>query len=586
MKRTLTAMILTGILAATPYAANRHQEAVESAAAEPQMQLTFADPPWEELESLIALASQDSIEANLYRLEAFNGRLVGTDSVHAARDWIFAKFQDFGYDSVYIDMFDEFGSVFNTGIGYNVVAVKPGTTSPHLQVVVGAHYDATYLSPGVNDNGTGVVGVLEIARVLSTIETGITVVFVTFDAHEAGQWGARHYANEAAARGDNILTMWNFDMVGYTPNDGAARLMNGVASPYSQTWVDVAGPLVGIAGIKFTDDFYTDHSPFIDNGYDGMRLLEFILSPHFHTARDSTTYINFDYLTRMIQASLAYVYAIDAYDDADFDGVTNLIDNCDLVYNPDQTDSDTDDVGDVCDNSRTRDNPDQADTDGDGIGDACEEGYTGPGMFVRVDLGDSVRVLFMEVTVDGVTEMVAGETGPKLPVGYIPMPSAGACYKNIYTDAEYADVIRVRILYNPDDILSEETNLVLLHETTTKAGMVVWEDCTYSQDLTSHLIWGEVTHLSHFVIAEQGCGCDCHADPSCDGVTNVLDVVEAVNVAFRSAPPVVDPDPFCPFENTDVDCSGFTNVIDVVHFVNVAFRSGDPGVEFCGPCIP
>ncbi|HUU46111.1 MAG TPA: PKD domain-containing protein [Acidobacteriota bacterium] len=74
------------------------------------------------------------------------------------------------------------------------------------------------------------------------------------------------------------------------------------------------------------------------------------------------------------------------------------------------------------------------------------------------------------------------------------------------------------------------------------------------------------------------CPCACHSDPQCDSVTNVLDVVTAVNVAFRSAPPVFDPG--CTYERTDVDCSGFTNVIDVVRFVNVAFRGGDYYLEF------
>jgi len=80
------------------------------------------------------------------------------------------------------------------------------------------------------------------------------------------------------------------------------------------------------------------------------------------------------------------------------------------------------------------------------------------------------------------------------------------------------------------------------------------------------------------------CQCDCHADPQCDGNTDVLDVVLAVNVAFRGAPPIIDPNPLCPYTDTDCTCDGVTNVLDVVHFVNVAFRGGDPAVEFCDPC--
>ncbi|HUU45041.1 MAG TPA: hypothetical protein VM118_04845 [Acidobacteriota bacterium] len=78
------------------------------------------------------------------------------------------------------------------------------------------------------------------------------------------------------------------------------------------------------------------------------------------------------------------------------------------------------------------------------------------------------------------------------------------------------------------------------------------------------------------------CQCPCHTDPQCDGVTNVLDVVHAVNVAFRGALPVFDDG--CPYERTDVDCTGFTNVLDVVRMVNVAFRGALPATQFCDGC--
>ncbi|HSG99676.1 MAG TPA: hypothetical protein VLB27_06480, partial [candidate division Zixibacteria bacterium] len=79
------------------------------------------------------------------------------------------------------------------------------------------------------------------------------------------------------------------------------------------------------------------------------------------------------------------------------------------------------------------------------------------------------------------------------------------------------------------------------------------------------------------------CFCPCHGDPVCDGVVTVLDVVMAVNAAFRGDDPVTDPG--CPRAQTDVSCDGFTNVLDVVKYVNVAFRSGDPATEFCDPCV-
>ncbi|HUU45054.1 MAG TPA: right-handed parallel beta-helix repeat-containing protein [Acidobacteriota bacterium] len=82
------------------------------------------------------------------------------------------------------------------------------------------------------------------------------------------------------------------------------------------------------------------------------------------------------------------------------------------------------------------------------------------------------------------------------------------------------------------------------------------------------------------------CACACHADPQCDSATNVLDVVTAVNVAFRDATAEPDPLPECPRVRADVDCDGDCDILDVVRIVNVAFRSADPATQFCDPCEP
>jgi hypothetical protein len=79
------------------------------------------------------------------------------------------------------------------------------------------------------------------------------------------------------------------------------------------------------------------------------------------------------------------------------------------------------------------------------------------------------------------------------------------------------------------------------------------------------------------------CICSCHADPVCDAVVDIQDVVQVVNVAFRGAAPLIDVD--CAYQRTDVDCSTETTVLDVVKIVNVAFRGANQATEFCEPCI-
>lgn len=79
------------------------------------------------------------------------------------------------------------------------------------------------------------------------------------------------------------------------------------------------------------------------------------------------------------------------------------------------------------------------------------------------------------------------------------------------------------------------------------------------------------------------CVCQCHTDPTCDGIrSDILDVVNTVNVAFRGIKGTHDPQ--CLLERTDVDCSGSTNVVDVVKTVNVAFRNANAATEYCEAC--
>jgi hypothetical protein len=81
------------------------------------------------------------------------------------------------------------------------------------------------------------------------------------------------------------------------------------------------------------------------------------------------------------------------------------------------------------------------------------------------------------------------------------------------------------------------------------------------------------------------CACDCHGNPVCDAaICDILDVVSAVNVAFRNFPPILDPNAACPYQTTDVDCNTVTDIVDVVKIVNAAFRNANPATEFCNPC--
>ncbi|MBD3401557.1 M28 family peptidase, partial [candidate division GN15 bacterium] len=245
------------------------------------------------LDTLIQRIEQDSLVTYLERLQAFNGRLAGSDSNYASRDWIAGKFTEFGYDSLVIDSFyHDFGSGMTSC--QNVVAYKPGSVYPDHHIVVGAHRDAVMYSPGADDNGSGTVAVMEIARALAGVETEITIVFVLFDAEEFGLYGSWEYAARAYANRDNIVCMLNMDMIGYLENDHETTVYHGPDLTIPNLYNELADSLTSITGHLAGTSAYSDHYPFQQLGWPVVFVIEWEFSSVYHTYRDSTSYINYD----------------------------------------------------------------------------------------------------------------------------------------------------------------------------------------------------------------------------------------------------------------------------------------------------
>jgi hypothetical protein len=98
----------------------------------------------------------------------------------------------------------------------NVLAETPGGDPDHV-VMLGAHLDSVIDGPGMNDNGSGVATVLEIARRLALATDGqpgwkVRVAFWT--AEEVGLWGSIAYVDELPpADRERIAAYLNFDML-------------------------------------------------------------------------------------------------------------------------------------------------------------------------------------------------------------------------------------------------------------------------------------------------------------------------------------------------------------------------------------
>ncbi|MFC1475174.1 M28 family peptidase, partial [Candidatus Zixiibacteriota bacterium] len=268
--------------------------------------LTSADVT---LDSLVSIVKQDSLYSYITNLESYQPRVAGSDADYLSRDWLASQFQSFGYDSVVIDSFtaDIYGEVAQC---QNIIAYKIGSRFPDHQIVVGAHKDAVPGSPGADDNGSGTGGVLEVARALANIDTDMTFIFALFDAEEQGLHGSYHYVENAQVRGDSIVYMFNMDMIGAENNSTQANLFHGPETEFSELWISIAEPLVGIVGDLAGTSTQSDHYPFSQAGYEVTFLAEKNFSTVYHSANDLSSRMNFEYYTRMVKAALATVYTV------------------------------------------------------------------------------------------------------------------------------------------------------------------------------------------------------------------------------------------------------------------------------------
>jgi Zn-dependent M28 family amino/carboxypeptidase len=204
-----------------------------------------------EISAMLDQVSADTLEKNTYRLVEFGTRhtLSETESdefgIGAARRWIKSEMDRYSIESggrleVEFHRFiqEPTNRIIDPVEIVNVVATLPGTDPNDDRIyVVSGHYDSRVTdvmdaeseAPGANDDASGTVAVLELARVMSNYEFSATIVFMAVAGEEQGLFGARGWANEAKEKGLNIAGMFTNDIIGnHAAEDGVLMDPNKV----------------------------------------------------------------------------------------------------------------------------------------------------------------------------------------------------------------------------------------------------------------------------------------------------------------------------------------------------------------------
>lgn len=310
-----------------------------------------------QVEEVVSQISADRIAEIQKKLEGFGTRNIysATDDpahgIGAAREWIAEQFRS--YSPKLQVSFDKHrlakqGRAFKNVEIWNVVAVLPGTSEPERQVIIGGHYDTIDMiyktgangqreldseatvaapAPGVTDDGSGTAAVMELARVMSQYTFRKTVVFIAFAAEEYGLFGSGLYAEDAAAKHEEIEGVFNNDLIGsdvtgngetsnryvnvYSedPNDSPSREL----SRYMKEMAERYQPGFEVHLIFRQDRFGRggDHSPFNAAGYAAIRITTPMENfSNQHTATDTFANTAPAYTALVAKANAAGIAAL------------------------------------------------------------------------------------------------------------------------------------------------------------------------------------------------------------------------------------------------------------------------------------
>ncbi len=213
--------------------------------------------------------------------------------------------------------------------------------SPEI-VVIGAHYDSVFGSPGANDNGSGVAALLELSNYLAKEKPQRAIRFVAFVNEEppffkTEAMGSWQYVRMARERGDIIQAMLCLETIGYyrdEPNSQGYPPPLGLFYPDTGNFIAFVSnfrsrALLGqvVAAFRDASDFpaervatfgwipgvdWSDHWSFWRHGIPAVMITDTApyRYPYYHTAEDKPDKVDYERLSQVVQGLAMAIRAL------------------------------------------------------------------------------------------------------------------------------------------------------------------------------------------------------------------------------------------------------------------------------------
>jgi len=284
---------------------------------------------------------RDELRAGVLRLAGDIGErnVDRYEALTAAAAFLEAALVDAGY-RVERQSYTAFGRACD-----NLVVERRGTSTPEEIVVVGAHYDSVEGSAGANDNATGAIAVLALARHFAAVPVARTVRFVEFvneepPSFQSSTMGSHVYAQRCRDRGERVVAMLSLETMGYFSDRVGSQTYPapalGIVYPRTGNFISLVGN-VASAGLvrealgsfrrhaQFPSEGgafpsvvpgvgWSDHSSFWDFGYPAVMITDTapFRYPHYHHATDTPDKIDYDALARVVDGLMGVLADIAA----------------------------------------------------------------------------------------------------------------------------------------------------------------------------------------------------------------------------------------------------------------------------------
>lgn len=206
------------------------------------------------------------------------------------------------------------------GITTNAIGWLPGTDPDAGVIMVSAHLDHMGVRAdgvvmyGANDDASGTVAVIELARALAgTGPHRMSVMFVAYGSEEAGLLGSRYFVDHPPVPLDAIKANLEIEMIADQDPQlpAGVMMMTGFERSNFGPELKARGALIGPDPYPEQNFFQrSDNYALAQRGVVAHTISGWATIPTYHTPEDTIENINFDFMTQAIQSLVAPLTAL------------------------------------------------------------------------------------------------------------------------------------------------------------------------------------------------------------------------------------------------------------------------------------